>query len=171
MLIVVKFGHSLKTGYLYDSIVSQFVALKFMEVNLLQFEKAASPMLVTDSGMVTEVKPLQPEKAESPMLLTDPGMVTEVNSLQLQKAQFPIDVTEFGMVKLVKPAGANAIRTPFLTKHRLLSDGFIPEKPVKLLHSKKAFSPIEMTDEGIVIYKIICNGGRVDECCIMLHYT
>jgi hypothetical protein len=30
------------------------------EVKLLQFRKALPPMLVTDDGMLTEVRPLQP---------------------------------------------------------------------------------------------------------------
>ena len=39
-------------------------------------------MLVTLSGMVTEVKPVQFWKARSPMLVTLSPMVTEVNPLQ-----------------------------------------------------------------------------------------
>ena len=40
-------------------------------------------MLVTLSGIVTEVKEEQPEKAHSPMLVTLLGMVTEVKEVQL----------------------------------------------------------------------------------------
>ena len=43
-------------------------------------------MLVTPSGMVTEVKLSQPKKASSPMLVTLSGMVTEVKALQSEKA-------------------------------------------------------------------------------------
>ena len=39
-------------------------------------------MLVTELGMVMEVRPLQPSKAKSPMLVTELGMVTEVRPLQ-----------------------------------------------------------------------------------------
>ena len=39
-------------------------------------------MLVTLSGMVTEVKLLQPQKAAPPMLVTLLGMVTDVKLLQ-----------------------------------------------------------------------------------------
>jgi hypothetical protein len=39
-------------------------------------------MLVTELGMVTEVKPLQCQKASLPMLVTELGMVTEVKPLQ-----------------------------------------------------------------------------------------
>ena len=49
----------------------------------LQPEKADLPMLVTLSGMMTEVKLLQPEKAHQPMRVTLSGMVTEVKPLQL----------------------------------------------------------------------------------------
>ena len=39
-------------------------------------------MLVTEFGMMTEVKPVQPEKALLPMLVTEFGMVTEVKPIQ-----------------------------------------------------------------------------------------
>ena len=39
-------------------------------------------MLVTPSGIVTDVKLLQPEKARSPMLVTLSGMVTDVKPVQ-----------------------------------------------------------------------------------------
>ena len=39
-------------------------------------------MLVTDSGIVTEVRLWQLIKAHSPMLVTELGMVTEVSSRQ-----------------------------------------------------------------------------------------
>ena len=39
-------------------------------------------MLVTDEGIVMEVKPLQPKNACSPMLVTDEGIVMEVKPLQ-----------------------------------------------------------------------------------------
>ena len=43
-------------------------------------------MLVTEFGMVTEVRPLQLRKAYSPMLVTELPMVTEVRPLQPLKA-------------------------------------------------------------------------------------
>jgi hypothetical protein len=43
-------------------------------------------MLVTPSGMVTEVKLEQPKKVPSPMLVTLEGMVTEVKLEQSEKA-------------------------------------------------------------------------------------
>ena len=51
------------------------------EVKLLQPEKQLFPILVTDDGMVTEIKP-EPPKQPSPKLVTDDGMVIEVKLLQ-----------------------------------------------------------------------------------------
>ena len=39
-------------------------------------------MLVTDEGMVIEVKPVQSSKALYSMLVTDKGIVTEVKPVQ-----------------------------------------------------------------------------------------
>ena len=43
-------------------------------------------MLVTELGMVTEVKPEHLEKALPPMLVTELGMVIEVSPEQPEKA-------------------------------------------------------------------------------------
>ena len=43
-------------------------------------------MLVTELGMVTEVRPEQPENAYVPMLVTELGMVTEVRPEQEMNA-------------------------------------------------------------------------------------
>ena len=40
-------------------------------------------MLVTELGIVTEVRREQPENAEFPMLVTELGIVTEVRPVQL----------------------------------------------------------------------------------------
>ena len=55
-----------------------------MEVKLLQNWKQRSPKLVTELGMVMEVKLLQPAKVPS-RLVTELGMVMEVKRLQAQK--------------------------------------------------------------------------------------
>ena len=39
-------------------------------------------MLVTELGIVTEVRPEQPENAHTPMLVTELGMVAEVRPEQ-----------------------------------------------------------------------------------------
>ena len=49
------------------------------------------------------VSPVHPEKAQSPILVTELGIVTEVRLLQLKKAQPPILVTELGIVTEVRP--------------------------------------------------------------------
>ena len=68
------------------------------EVRPMQPPKAELPMLVTPLPMVTEVRPVQPEKAESPMLVTLSGMLTEVRLEQPEKAPQPMLVTLSGMV-------------------------------------------------------------------------
>ena len=47
-----------------------------------QFPNAQSPVIVTESGMVTDCKNSQPQKALSPMLVTESGMVTECKDEQ-----------------------------------------------------------------------------------------
>ena len=50
-------------------------------------------MLVTEDGIVTEVKPLQPENASTPMLVTPSGIVIEVKPLQPENAEDPMLVS------------------------------------------------------------------------------
>lgn len=44
-------------------------------------------MLVTEFGMVTDVRPVQPENAPAPMLVTEFGMVTDVRPVQPENLQ------------------------------------------------------------------------------------
>ena len=76
-------------------------------------------MLVTESGMVIEVRPVQPEKAWLPMLVTESGMVMSPLAhghsyskeplliipmfVQPEKTLIPMLVTESGMVIEVSP--------------------------------------------------------------------
>ena len=55
-------------------------------------------MLVTELGIVTEVRLLQPKNANSPILLTDSGMVTEVRLLHSENANSPILITDSGIL-------------------------------------------------------------------------
>ena len=57
--------------------------------------KAQYAILVTELGIVTEVRLLQPEKAPYPILVTELGIVTDVKLLQLEKAYFLMLVTEY----------------------------------------------------------------------------
>jgi hypothetical protein len=43
-----------------------------------EFRNALEPMLVTDDGIVIDVKPVIPWKAVAPMLVTDDGMLIDV---------------------------------------------------------------------------------------------
>ena len=63
-----------------------FVPLKAISVSPVQSEKASYPMVVTESGIVTDVRPVQPSKTCHPMLVTESGMVTEVSPVQPLKA-------------------------------------------------------------------------------------
>ena len=57
-----------------------------MLVRLLQIWKAASPMLVTLSGIVMLVRLVQLKKAQPPMLVTPSGIVMLVRLVQELKA-------------------------------------------------------------------------------------
>ena len=50
-------------------------------------------MLVTELGILMEVKALQSEKAQFPMLVTELGILMEVKALQPSKARPPMLVT------------------------------------------------------------------------------
>ena len=60
--------------------------------------KALSPMLVTEEGMVIDVKPVIPWKALAPMLVTEVGIVMDVNPVIPWKAFAPMLVIDDGMV-------------------------------------------------------------------------
>ena len=53
--------------------------------------------------MVKSEIDVQPENAFLPMLITELGMVIEVRPLQFTKAVFPMLVTELGIVNDVSP--------------------------------------------------------------------
>ena len=58
-------------------------------------------MLVTLSGIVTDVIPVQPENAELPMLVTLSGIVTLVRPVQPRNAYSPMLVTPFWMTTVL----------------------------------------------------------------------
>ncbi len=62
--------HEKNTGSLLDPIEVQLVALKLTVVRPLQDMKTEPLMLVTEAGMVTEVRLLQYEKAPLARLVT-----------------------------------------------------------------------------------------------------
>ena len=97
-----------------------------------QPKKALSPMLVTELGIVMEVRPVHPAKELLPMLVTELGMVMEVRLVQLQKAQLPMLVTELGMDMEVSPLQKEKASLPMLVTEL----GMIME--VRLLHPLKA---------------------------------
>ena len=64
-----------------------------MLVRLEQYEKAPSPMEVTELGMVMPVRLEHHVKAELPMEVTESGMVMLVRPEHPLKASFPMEVT------------------------------------------------------------------------------
>ena len=64
--------------------------------------KAYFPIVVTELGMVREVKLLHPQKAFSPILVTESGMITDCNLVQSKKVLSLISVTKSGIVTEVK---------------------------------------------------------------------
>ena len=67
------------------------------EVRPLQLKKAPYPILVTELGIVTEVR-LHSKKAKSPILVTELGIVTEVRLRQESKAP-PIIIDIFSGIE------------------------------------------------------------------------
>ena len=101
-----------------------------IDVKLLQYWKAYSPILVTELGIVIDVKLLQPLKVLFPILVTELGIVTEVKLLQQEKASLPILVTEFGMVTDFKPlqlekADSSIYFTVYSKSFTLIEDGIV----------------------------------------------
>ena len=133
----------------------------------MQPEKADSPILVTDEGIVIEVKPLNPEhKFDGIRSTLSPNVkvlifvqlengkpfdeqfrtfhVTEVKPVQPSKAALPILVTPSGIVTEVKPVQSLKASSPIL----VTDEGIVTEvKPVQPL---KALSSILLTASGIV---------------------
>ena len=73
----------------------------FIEVRLEQPEKTASPIFVTDFGIVIEMSFEQPEKANFPMLVTELEIVIVVRREHSANALSPMFVTELGIVREV----------------------------------------------------------------------
>ena len=80
-------------------------------------------MLVTEFGIVTEVRPIQPLNALASMLVTALGIVTDARLVQPLNALAPMLVTEFGIVtdvRLVQPL--NALAPMLLTEPGIVTD-------------------------------------------------
>ena len=70
---------------------------------LLQLENALFLILVTEFGMIIEVRPEQELKAYCPMEVTVFGMSIEVRLEQPENVEYSMEVTEFGIFIEVKP--------------------------------------------------------------------
>ena len=104
-----------------------------MLVKLVQPMKAESPMLVTESGIVMLVSPIQPEKAKSQMLVIVTGMA--------------IEPFAEGYAIRIEPSLFISIPASEL-KTVLPDETMISVSPVQ---REKAFSPILVTESGIVM--------------------
>ena len=71
-------------------------------VSEVQFLKAPTPMVVTESGITFAVNEVQSEKAYHPIFLTVTGSTTDVSNLQSLKARFGISVTPYGTMTAVQ---------------------------------------------------------------------
>ena len=58
-------------------------------------------MLVTEFGIITDVKPVHPEKAALPILVTEFGIVTDVKPVISQHRLSGMILTLFPKVKLI----------------------------------------------------------------------
>jgi len=104
------------------------------DVKLLQKEKAAASIDVTEFGIDTEVKLLQPLKARRPIDATELGMVYDV----------PVFLTGY----CIKMVFVLLYKTPFSELYVVLPLSTLMD--VKLLPPQKASFSIVFTELGIV---------------------
>ena len=97
-----------------------------------QFSKASKPMEVTKDGMVIEPREVQLRKASLPIEVMEEGRVIEVREKQPEKTLLLMEV----ILSIDKSAW------PLLATELI---------EVSEEHQEKAFLPIEVTEEGIVI--------------------
>jgi hypothetical protein len=76
--------------------------LKVNDLRLTQLLKALFPILVTELGIVIEVRTKQFSKANSSIFVKEFGNSTERRAVQVSKARFPILIREFPIVTEVR---------------------------------------------------------------------
>jgi hypothetical protein len=72
------------------------------DVREVHCEKAPLPIEVTDDRIVIDVRDLQPLKAFSPMVVTDDGIVIDARDLQSEKALSPMVATDDGIMIVLR---------------------------------------------------------------------
>ena len=110
-------------------------------------------MLVTPSGIITEVKLVQPQNASFPMLVTLEGILTDVNPLQPLNAELPMLVTLDGIT--THPFIPHMTELPFFDKSNPLTELYLElsgctENSTSPLQPPNALSPMLVTLDGIV---------------------
>jgi hypothetical protein len=78
-------------------------------------QKARSPIVVTESGMLIVVREEHPLKALTPIDVTPYGIVMAAREEHLQKALSPIDVTPFAKVTSVSSRSPENLSMPEYT--------------------------------------------------------
>ena len=105
-----------------------------------------TPILVTELGIVTEVRPVQPLKAYCPILVTEFGIVIEERLEQSWKVASSILVKEFEIVTEVRPLQPRKAETPILVTELGIVREVRPEQ------FWKAETPILVTLLGIIVF-------------------
>ena len=75
-------------------------------------KNALFPMLVTELGMVMELREEQPQNARSSMLVTELGRMMEVREEHSANAHSPMLVTEYVLFLWVTVSGIVAVARP-----------------------------------------------------------
>ena len=121
---------------------------KVTDISFWQLAKAKE-IIVTDEGMVTEVRP-EEVKAPPPMEVTDEGMITDDRELQYWKAALPIEVREEGLSKVTDDREVHfwkAPPCPSLSRIDFTDEGMVKE--VRDVQSAKALPPMVVREEGL----------------------
>ena len=127
--------------------------------NALQSMKAASPIVVTNAGMLILCNAVHPNKSHTPKVDTYGGILIRCNAEHITYTRSPIVVTDAGIL-MCDAVFKQEIRLPVSEIRKLsiilkclLSDRLI----CKLRHPINGFLPIAVTDVGIVI---LCNSSQ-----------
>ena len=155
----------------------------------MQPQKAELPILVTDSGIVTEAKPLNPEHKSdgiistlSPNVMVIIGQLvngepsdeqlrafhmTEVKPVQPLNAELPITDTDSGIVTEVKPVQPEKAEPPIL----VTDEGIVTEaKPLNPEHKSDGIFSTLSPNVMVLIGQLV-NGEPFDEQFRAFHVT
>ena len=101
-------------------------------------------MLVTESGIVSDVSPEQPSNAWVPMLATESGIVTVVSPEQPLNAKPPMLVTEAGIATDVMESHPRSAQYPIALTGQPPSEEGMAMSPEVLVGMAACHSPVPM---------------------------